>query len=143
MKHIINKLLSESSNEKVIEYIKSKNFFTNPSYSRIGKLKETLVFLVKSGYTLKEIKEIVHILFDGELDYAIEELPIIDYITEVIDNWGNRKKFTKKQLTHIVKNPSEWTDDQIIWDTQGISYFWDDLVNTFIIMGNELIYVEE
>lgn len=142
MEHIINKLLIESSNEKVIEYIKSKNFFTNSSH-RIGKLQETLVFLVKSGYPLKEIKEIVHILFDGSLDYAIEELPIIDYITEVVDNWGNRKKFTKKQLAHIVKNSSEWTDDQIIWDTQGLSYYWDELVNTFVIMGNELIYVEE
>lgn len=142
MKHIINKLLTESSNEKVIKYIKSKNFFTNSS-NRITKLEQTLIFLVKSGYSLNEIKEIVHILFNGKLDYAIEELPIIDFITEVIDNWGNRKKFTKKRLAHIVKNPSEWTDDQIIWDTQAISYFWDDLVNTFVIMGNELIYVEE
>ena len=142
MKHITNKLLTESNNEKVIKYIKSKNFFTNSS-NRIGKLEQTLIFLVKSGYTLNEIKEIVHILFNGKLDYVIEELPIIDFMTEVVDNWGNRKKFTKKQLAHIVKNSSEWTDDQIIWDTQGLSYFWDDLVNTFIIMGNELIYVEE
>jgi hypothetical protein len=117
-----------------LDYIKHKNF---------SGVKEVLIFLIDSGFDLEEIKEITNSLFDNYKDFT-KDIPNIDAIREVVDNWGTTNTTKKKDdLIYILTHPDEWTDDQIIWDKHGFSYFWDDLVNQFVIVGEELIYIKE
>jgi hypothetical protein len=134
MKNLIKQILVESKHQKTLDYIKHKNF---------SGVKEVLIFLIDSGFDLEEIKEITNSLFDNYKDFT-KDIPNIDAIREVVDNWGTTNTTKKKDdLIYILTHPDEWTDDQIIWDKHGFSYFWDDLVNQFVIVGEELIYIKE
>ena len=63
--------------------------------------------------------------------------------TETVDNWGNTEKFKEAETLELLKNPEEWTDDQVFWGPANERYFIDDLIGKKVSCSGETFIVEE
>lgn len=63
--------------------------------------------------------------------------------TETVDNWGSVEKYSTDQTLALLKNPDEWTDDQVFWGPMNEQYFIDDLIGKEVQCGVETFTVQE